>query len=87
MATARTTPHAANWASGAFYEREVPVPPARPTAYELLIEQMGMTKAPLFLLAEEPAIRRWVKSHKNSRYVPEAHLNALGAHVCIEDWQ
>jgi hypothetical protein len=46
-----------------------------------------MTKAPLFLLAEEPAIQSWVRSHKNQRYVPEPLLVALGEKVYAEGWE
>lgn len=66
---------------------DLSVRPNLPTAYELLVEQMGMAKAPLFLLAEEPAIRMWVRTHKNQRYIPENLLAAMGESVLAEDWE
>jgi hypothetical protein len=86
MSTLRPIPPP-SWASGAFYEREIEAPPPKPSAFELLTEELGLSRAPLWMWAENPAIRQWVKSHKNSKYVPEDLLAALGAHVCTEDWQ
>jgi hypothetical protein len=74
----------ANWASGV---QDIEIRPAGPTDYDLLLEHLGMTQAPLILLAEDPAIQSWVHSHKNKRYVPESLLHALGEKVVAEGWE
>jgi hypothetical protein len=78
MATARTTPHAANWATGG--PRDIPVPPAQPTEFEQLTQQLGMATAP-HLWPYDRTVRKWVHTHKNSRYVPESLLDALDERV------
>jgi hypothetical protein len=85
MATARTTPHAQSWATGAFLDRDIPVPPAKPTAFELMTEELGLSGAPLWMWSENPQLRRWVKSNRNSKFVPEELLNLLGLRVLAED--
>lgn len=88
MATATHPPQShfpANWASGAFCERELPLPPAKPTEFELVTERLGISNAP-HLWAHDAALRVWVKKHRNNRYIPESLLDQLGIGVCVEDY-
>jgi hypothetical protein len=71
---------------GSTVAHEIPVPPAQPTEFERMTERVGLAKAP-HLWAYDNAIRRWVKAHKNTRYVPEDLLAALDMRACVEDWQ
>lgn len=48
------------------------------SAFEDFIAELGV---PEKFWAEDPRITRWVHAHKNSRYVPEHLLDALGEKV------
>lgn len=81
---ARTAPHQNNWATGAFMDREVPLPPAQPTEFERLVARLGIASLP-HLWHRERALRLWARKNRNKRYIPEELLAAWEMRVLVDD--
>lgn len=64
------------WSSGAFGTREVPVPDV-PTAFETLIESVGLQTKPE-LWPYNAKVRAFAQRNRKTRYVPEELLELLG---------
>lgn len=62
-----------HWSSGTYID---PVPD-EPTAFEQKVKRLGLANSPE-KWPQSVALRAWVKSHKNSRYVPEWLVQELG---------
>lgn len=59
--------------------RPIDLPPTQPTEFEQVaaIAGMNLTTSPI-TLAHDPAVRQFVKSRYQTKFVPEAVLVALG---------
>lgn len=62
------------WSSGGPIE----VPPAHPTAFEMLAEQLQLTER---MYAKSDQLRDWCKLNKNRCYIPEWLLRNWGIAV------
>ena len=82
-AVSRASSQATRWASGAFLFAELPVRPAMPTEFELLIEKRELAGAP-HLWQYDGEIQKWVRENKNKKFIPESLLRELGEDV-LED--
>lgn len=74
-----------NWSGGPAYaipfELQVRT---GPTQFEQFVSTLGV---PEQYWPTDRRIRAWVHAHKNSRYVPEALLEALGEKVLFDGWE
>lgn len=65
-----------NWASGNLSAQHPP-PPARPTAFEQLVEREGLPNRP-DLWPYNNKLRAFAERQRKHKYVPEWYLAALG---------
>jgi len=82
MSTARIAPHKNSWATGAYYKRIIPVADG-PTQFEQLVERRGLTHAE-HLWRYDAQLRAFARKYRQTRYVPESFLVALGLSAEVE---